>query len=285
MFGCVRSAAISNGQLDRFPWGTVLWGSEALPHFGETVQVPESLLIHGRNCRKVIARIVCDWGPGRISATMQQYIRTNQMDILETDRSEALEIAFLTHKVHRVADVWVQREISGCLRTSLSDTLPTSEADILDILAQLKKVQNDNRFACIPSTARQDIEALVLFLTALALHNVVGCPVRLQDRDANLYMMQCLDIVASWLQVDTTTPTKGKLLPHRTVLRGQEAAHHLFQSLSSKAAVDRPELELVKLRSYRWLVESSCERRGGEVVAGHGSTCEGGHRLQSLDVG
>lgn len=63
--GTARSLAISNGQLNRFPWELVLFEDAPLPNFGRTEKVPESLLVQARNGRKVMAAIAGDWGPGR----------------------------------------------------------------------------------------------------------------------------------------------------------------------------------------------------------------------------
>ncbi len=91
----VRSVAISNGQLPRLPWEKVLWESRPLQHFGMTVAVPDSLLSHGRNARLVVSKLAGDWGHGRTLAVMQCDITSHQKDILDTDRSASLEIAFL----------------------------------------------------------------------------------------------------------------------------------------------------------------------------------------------
>ena len=112
-----RSVAISSGQLKRLPWEEVLWGDEPLPKFGSTVDVPESLLLHGRNARVVIARIAGEWTPGRTLAAMQQDVLKHQKDILETDRSAALEIGFLVQQVHVVADTWAQEELLQALKS------------------------------------------------------------------------------------------------------------------------------------------------------------------------
>ena len=86
LHGVTRSMAVSNGQFHRLPWESVLWGLDALLPSGPAVHVPESLLVHGRSAREVMARVVGERGPSRTWATMQHDVGNHDKDILEIDR-------------------------------------------------------------------------------------------------------------------------------------------------------------------------------------------------------
>ena len=104
---CLRSVAVSNKQVDRLPWESVVFGQGPLPEYGEMIKIPPNMLVHGTNARLVMANAAGKWAPGNTLATMQDAIVKNQKDILEADRSCCLEISFLLNHVHTIADEWL----------------------------------------------------------------------------------------------------------------------------------------------------------------------------------
>ena len=109
-----------------------------MQHFGMTVAVPDSLLSHGRNARLVMSKIAGDWGPGRTLAVMQRDITSHQKDILDTDRSASLEIAFLLQQVPAAADAWANEEVFRILNDVASPARTTTEDCMMTSLNSLK---------------------------------------------------------------------------------------------------------------------------------------------------
>ena len=248
----VRSVAISNGQLPRLPWEKVLWENRPLQHFGMTVQVPEFLLTHGRNARLVMSKIAGEWGPGRTLATMQRDVSAHQKDILDTNRSTSLEIAFLLQQVPAAADAWANEEVFRILGDAASPTKATTKEDMLICLSNIKKLKNDRRYACLPNTTGQDIDAIILLLVS----NQEGPAhrMRISSAGTSTFMQRALDCIGSWLKIVVPGKKASSKLALPNFVQGQAAAHHLFVKLDKLDVHLRDEEDLLQLRNYQWLL-------------------------------
>jgi hypothetical protein len=182
---------------------------------------------------------------------MQRDVLENQKDILETDRSATLEVAFLLQKVHVVADAWAQNAYLNILSGPAGE--PTSAADIPQILVTLNKLSSDPRRGCVPATTRKDLEAVETFVGVLG-----GPTTTSQAQPGNgtqsHFVEQCLHIAATWLRVETTAKAVGALFGIPLALTGAAAAAHMHTRIKALPPDERSEHDLMTLRSYRWLL-------------------------------
>eukprot|EP00959_Pyramimonas_sp_CCMP1952_P224503 4694324-Pyramimonas_sp.AAC.1 len=66
---------------------------------------------------------------------------SNQKDILDTERAARLDVAFVVHRVHGVADAWAQEEVIQALASTASPIGAASAEDVLKCLKGVKKAQ------------------------------------------------------------------------------------------------------------------------------------------------
>ena len=247
-----RSMAISNGQLPRLPWEATLYGDEPLPHFGSTVQVPLALIEDAINVRKMIARIAGEWAPGRTLKAMQEAIGSNQKDILETDRSAALEIGFLFQCVHGVANGWVTGEVLQMLADAEVPNSVIPNDGILKCVMAVKKLQSDRRYSCLPSATADDIVALISLLSSML--EGPAHAVKMPTAGTSRFLQQALDAIATWLKIPDVPQKKKAKVVLPPMLQGQAAANQLFKKLEALPLDHRSSSDLVLLRNFKWLL-------------------------------
>jgi hypothetical protein len=183
---------------------------------------------------------------------MQRDVLEHQKDILETDRSATLEVAFLLQKVHVVADAWAQNAYLNILTGPAGE--PTSAADIPKILVALNKLSADPRRGCVPATTKKDLEAVETFV------GVLGGPTSTSQSQPGTgtqshFVEECLQIAATWLRVQTTTKALGgSMFGIPMCLTGAAAAAHMHARIKAVTPDERSEQDLMMLRSYRWLL-------------------------------
>ena len=236
-----------------------------MPHYGATEKVPESLIFHARNARDLMRRIAGEWGPGRTLATMQQDIMDNQADILETERAACLDVAFVMHKVHVVADAWAQEEVIRALASTASPARAASVEEMLGCLKEVKKLKGDRRFSCLPSGVCDDIQTIESVISAMM--DGIASEVRLTTSGISEFMQKALDTMASWLKCSAPAPMKGgKLNFGKKILEGSDAAQHIFKRVEDESQEKRQESDLAMLRNFSWLLGSHSRDKVDEWI-------------------
>ena len=72
----------------------------------------------------------------------------------------------MLQQVPAAADAWANEEVFRILNDAAQPPKATSEEDMMACLNCLKLMKNDRRYACLPNTTGQDIDAIILLLVS-----------------------------------------------------------------------------------------------------------------------
>ena len=254
--GYAASVAVSNGQLERLSWESILYGDQPLDGLGAATKVPERLLMRRRMARTVMARITGKWGPTRTLCGMVEDLVKFQKDATDVCRSACLEVGFALQRVSLVAEAWIKKEILKTVAVE-ADTKSgkVEEVDVVKVLGQVNAVRNNQRYACVPQPMRKDTESLILFLTNFGSQQ----PNTLHPADPGIspFLKSVLESMAKWLAVEKPLESGAgakKLFKVKEYVVGADAAMMVYNRLKSAAEGDRREDDLLLVRTYRFLL-------------------------------
>jgi hypothetical protein len=210
----------------------------------------------GFSCRKSLA----PGGPGRNLRIMQKDILQNQQDILECERSCALDIAFLVQHVFVAADEWMKTHAVDILRSAGKGDSTITDEGIRACFDKFKDLKADRRHSCLSKSMSDDVDSLTSFLWSM----VAGGPSTPQytiTEGTSDFMKTNLGVICDWYVVSARDMSKGGAMFKKSLIyRGKEAANLEFKRLQELSAeADVAESDLCSIRKFAWMLDGPAQ--------------------------
>jgi hypothetical protein len=245
-----KTIAISNLQVPRLPWETLLWGDGPIPGVPTTVKIPEELLDAIKNSREVALKVLGNsW---QSVATMQTTVAKHGESWMKLDKSFWMEKAFLMECL----DVRLAEHMKAELMTLIPDF--GVKIDINKCVVACKKLSHGDVVLAAGSGLCRELQGVVnLLQDCIDCHSPSAIEVSRMSSFSILFVKKCENFCRCDAYVADSAGIKSK----RVELQGKAAITARFdRCLQAELGMKDP-LDIKEFRMFKWMLSSEQQEK------------------------
>ena len=246
-----KTIAISNSQVARLPWETLLWGDGPIQGVPTTVIIPEALLYEIQNCREVAVKVLGNsW---QSVATMKTIVAKHGDSWTKLAKSFWMEIAFL--------EECMDERLAEHLKTELMALIPDFgvKRDINKCVVACKKLSHGDAVQAAGSVLGRELQGVVnLLQDCTEGHSPSAIDVSRMSSFSILFLKKC----ENFCTCDAYVPAEaGSMTMKRVELQGKEAIGARFDRCFKAEAGAKDPQDIKEFRMFKWMLSSEQQEK------------------------